>query len=172
MRELPPLPKHLLGRPRDDRGYPIPHTVMIRPDGKPDFRIIDQEKAGAAGKARRCTLCGQPMGRFVAFVGGPLCHQYRHFADGPMHRDCALFAVQTCPHIVLPKAQYREGDKVAGAGMTLQPIEWVDPDKPDLFMVATTTRYEIKVDQGHLLYAAAPWESVTWWREGREVAGG
>ena len=60
MRELPPLPKHRLGRPRDDRGYPIPYTVLIRPDGKPDFRIIDQEKARDAGQARRCALVRDP----------------------------------------------------------------------------------------------------------------
>jgi hypothetical protein len=109
MRKLPPLPKHRLGRPRDDRGYPIPYTVLIRPDGKPDFRIIDQEKVRNAGQARRCALCGQPMGRHVAFIGGPLCHQYRHFADGPMNRDCALFAIQTCPHLTLPKEQSGQG---------------------------------------------------------------
>ena len=60
MRELPPLPKHRLGRPRDDRGYPIPYTVLIRPDGKPDFRITDQEKARDAGQARRCALVRDP----------------------------------------------------------------------------------------------------------------
>jgi hypothetical protein len=158
---------HLAGRPKDRRGYPIPYSVLIREDGTPDFRIIDREKADAAVEQRRCALCGGPMGRHVAFIGGPLCHVNRYFIDGPMHTSCATFAVQTCPHIVLPKAQYRDADKQVNEGMVL--VDHQLADKPDVFMLGVTTKYEIMDQPGMRLIRAAPWISVTWWREGQEV---
>lgn len=166
MRDLPPLPKHLLGRPKDRRGYPIPYNVLIREDGTPDFRIIDTQKARVAAERRQCALCGKPMGRHIAFIGGNLCFKNRYFLDGPIHTSCAEFAVQTCPHIVLPNAQYRTADRQVNEGMML-----VDHaiSRADIFMVGVTAKYEILPQQGSVLYRAAPWESVTWWREGRET---
>jgi hypothetical protein len=75
MRELPPLPKHRLGRPRDDRRYPIPYTVLIRPDGS---------RTSGSSTRRRPGMRGKP-------------------AAAP------LFAIQTCPHLTLPKAQSGQG---------------------------------------------------------------
>lgn len=107
------------------------------------------------------------MGRHVAFIGGPLCYLNRYFLDGPMHRDCALFAVQVCPHIILSKAQYREADRQVPDGMTL--VDHQLGDKPDRFMVGMTTKYEILEHQGSPLYRAAPWDEVSWWRDGAEI---
>jgi len=43
---------------------------------------------------KRCWLCGQPLGKFMCFVVGPMCAINKTSAEPPSHRDCALYAVQ------------------------------------------------------------------------------
>jgi hypothetical protein len=64
-RDLPPIPDRMRGRPRDERGYPIPYAQFLDRHGKPDFRILDDGRVVACLEARLCGLCGQPMGRHL-----------------------------------------------------------------------------------------------------------
>lgn len=104
---LPALPPKLRHRPLDARGYPVPWFVAVI-DGAPDFRIVDPEKFTRAVRQRLCFICGQPLGRYLAFPIGPMCAVNRITAEPPSHRECALFAVKVCPFLTLPKAQRRE----------------------------------------------------------------
>ena len=107
---LPPLPRRLKLLPLDARGYPIPWFVFTGEDGSRDFRVADGEKRVRAVRNRLCWICGGKLGRFLAFVIGPMCAVNRNTSEPPCHRECAFFAVTACPFMVLPAAQYRRAN--------------------------------------------------------------
>lgn len=107
-------------------GFPIPYFAKIRTDGTPDFKITDEARRTLCAIERRCWVCGQILGRFTAFLGGPKSIGYRLFVDGPMHRDCAQDAMAICP-FMLGRMDY---------ATTFQPERHSEPvafarDRPD-----------------------------------------
>lgn len=75
-------------------------------DGRPDFRVTNAERWVVAAKHRLCTQCGEPLGRHLAFIGGPLSFVSRLFTDLAIHKDCAQYAVQACPFLAAPNMRY------------------------------------------------------------------
>lgn len=106
---LPELPDRIKRLPVDHRGYPIPWFVAEL-DGKRDFRIADASKRVNAVKKKLCWICGETLGRYLAFVIGPMCAVNRNTSEPPCHRDCAEFAAKACPFLILPKAEYRRAN--------------------------------------------------------------
>jgi hypothetical protein len=120
-----PVPKFVTwlkhGRPGDCPNYPGcgcgtqsgPHTCEhYEPcragEGKPDFRIANQEFLGRAVRQRLCWICGEQLGRYLAFVIGPMCAINRVTAEPPSHLECARFAVQACPFLLHPGRRRNE----------------------------------------------------------------
>jgi hypothetical protein len=112
---LPPIPARIAALPRDDRGYPVPWFVAWI-DGKPEFRCADGQKLAAAIKEHRCWVCGEKLGRNLAFVIGPMCAINRTTAEPPCHLECAEFSAKACPFLSMPKAQRREANLPEGSG--------------------------------------------------------
>jgi hypothetical protein len=104
--ELPPLPARLSKRPVDARGYPIPWFVQYV-NGQPDFRIMDEARRAKAIQHKLCWICGEPLGRWMTFVLGPMCVIHQHSGEPPAHSDCATFAAQACPWMRYPNAKRR-----------------------------------------------------------------
>jgi hypothetical protein len=104
--DLPPLPPRMQHLPIDARGFPVPFFVAWI-DGVPDHRIADPKKFELAVRFRRCWVCGEQMGRFCAYVIGPMCAVNRVSADPPMHRECAEYSVRVCPFLTRPHARRR-----------------------------------------------------------------
>jgi hypothetical protein len=165
-----PVPPRLQRRPTDSRGYPIPYTVLIDETGKPDFRVTDVHAWAMAVRLRFCALCGQPMGRHLAFVGGPLSHDSRYFTDLPMHRDCAEYALQVCPFLAAPRFRYAAATPSETSGVKMTVNSAVDTTRPDAFFMGMTTGYAVVAGPGNTHLAKAnPWEEVTWWRQGERL---
>lgn len=161
-----PVPPRLSRRPKDERGYPIPALVFIDDAGKPDFRITDHAKWLRACAQRTCALCGEPMGRHLAFVGGPLSHRNRVFTDLPMHKDCAEYALQVCPFLAAPRFRYAE-EVALNSSATLVTSSHVSGDRPEFFVLGTTKDFvPMRLPDGTLVVQAAPWETVQWWKHG------
>ena len=157
------IPARIARLTRDERGYPIPVNVLVA-DGVPDFRTIDPTKVMWAAQHKRCALCGDPLGSHIAFVGGPRSMESRWFADAPMHRDCAIYALQVCPFLAAPSFGYRKSVPDDTAVNLLVPTE-----RPEVFGLGVTRGYELAMHGGHLLWHAKPFESLSWWKGGREV---
>jgi hypothetical protein len=130
---LPPLTRYFHALPIDDRGYPIPFFVSWI-NGVPDFRVADPRKKAICVKEHRCWLCGQQLGRHLAWVIGPMCAINRVSSEPPQHLDCADFAARACPFLVRPAAKRREAIlpddlvKAAGVGLERNPgcaLVWV-----------------------------------------------
>lgn len=162
--ELEPLPRRLAKLPLDARGYPVPWFVGWV-DGVPEFRAMDARKWVAAVRSKRCWVCGEPLGKWLAFPIGPMCLVNRTTAEPPCHRECAEWSIRNCPFLSQPR-QVRRDDHLPDAvqapgGLGIQ-------RNPGVTCLVITRGYEV-FDDGHgkpLITIGEP-EEVTWWREGR-----
>jgi hypothetical protein len=161
----PPMPAGIAALPRDARGYPIPFTVFVDADGTPDFRVIDQEKLVACARERRCGLCGDPLGYWIAFVGGPVSHANREFADAPMHRECASYAMAVCPFLALRRA-HRSGREVTVTGAVVVEDAASVVDRPERMGMFVTRRYEVRRSGHQIHFRAAPFKEAVWFTGG------
>lgn len=171
--ELEPLPARLQLLPKDPRGYPVPWFVA-KVNDRYDFRVMDPEKFAAAVKHRRCWTCGAALGKWLAFVIGPMCAITRTISEPPSHRECAEWSIRNCPFLANPRfvrdhAELPEGvHEPAGFGLMRNPgiaVLWI------------TRSYEVfrppyrRAGQTGLpLITVGEPESVTWWREGRPAS--
>jgi len=165
------IPFRLGRRPRDARGFVVPFAQFIKPDGTPDFRILDDRLTGKALRRRLCGLCGEPMRKDVWFVGGPKCVEHGYFYDPPMHRECAVYALQTCPHLARSKGKYAPiPERVAGAALVIQGA--MDDKKAEWFGLMRATGYTHgRSDSGMpTIKAELPWIEVERWRDGERFA--
>jgi len=96
------IPERLKDFPLYKGRYLVHYTVYVDPDGKPDFRVVDEANRMNALTYDLCHLCGQTLDRPVVFIGGPLCAENLVFMDGPMHEECALYSVKVCPYLANP----------------------------------------------------------------------
>ena len=159
-RGLPPLPGRIAKLPLDPRGYPLPwFTGEV--DGKRDFRVADQHKRALAVKHRRCWICGERLGRFFAFVIGPMCAVNRNTSEPPSHLDCATFAATACPFLCLPKSDYRKPPE--GGTMLVGSLE----GNPGACAVWITESFKpYRVGDSWLIRIGEPRE-VLWFAEGK-----
>lgn len=100
---LPPRPPRMARLPLDARGFPVPWFVAYI-DGEPDFRVIRENGIALAHNHKTCWLCGEPLGRYGAFVIGPMCGINRTISEPPSHRECAEYAAIACPFMTTPQA--------------------------------------------------------------------
>jgi hypothetical protein len=162
------IPARLRHRPRDARGYVIPFVQFIGDDGLPNFAVMDHRKVSRCLRQRRCGLCGEVMGIHLYFIGGDLCVVNRYFYDPPMHRDCAIYALEACPHLARSKGRYREPPtSIEGATIIVGDMQ---TKKAERFALMHTGAYTFgKAATGMLTVKAAPWIDVQWWKEGSPV---
>lgn len=162
-KDLPELPCRMRSLRVDARGYPVPWFVDWI-DGKPDFRAIKPGAVPEAIRFQKCWICGGRMGRYGAFVIGPMCTVNRISSEPPAHRDCAEFAAKACPFLVRPGAKRREANlphekKEAPGNMLLH--------NPGVAAVWISDRWKpIRVPDGILFDVGKPVE-IRWYREGR-----
>jgi hypothetical protein len=116
-----PIPQRILSLPVQN-GHPVPWFVA-EVGGKYDFRIIDPTKFAPAIKHRRCWICGERLGSYLAFPIGPMCAINRTISEPPSHKACAEWAIKACPFLAqrqqerrytnLPKIQEPGGIAIA-----------------------------------------------------------
>jgi hypothetical protein len=158
---LPPLPDRVKTLPIDGRGYPIPYFCATLPDGERIFNACDPTKRVLCVNDRKCWICGGQLGRYLAFVLGPMCAVNRNTSEPASHRDCALFAVQACPFLILPKSDY----KAPVPGSTVAP--GAIAGNPGACCVWITETYRpYRAEDTFLIRVGEPVE-VLWYAEGK-----
>jgi hypothetical protein len=160
--DLPELPARMRRLPLSDKGYPIPFFVAYV-DGEPDFRVADPDKLKRCVRENRCWLCGEPLGRYKAFVLGPMCTVNRIANEPPSHLDCALYAAQACPFLARPHAQRRTAnltdDKSFPPGVAIM-------RNPGAVAVWVTTHWELMRAPGGFLFEVGDPHAVRWFAHG------
>jgi hypothetical protein len=160
-----PLPRHFVGRPLSPTGFPVPWFVSMR-DGVPDFVNIHPEKVVEAINRKVCWLCGERLGRYLAFTIGPMCAVNRISAEPPTHLDCARYAVLACPFLVNPRARRNDAAKVPEGGNRFGTMI---EDNPGMTAIWITHDYRLGIDRekgGAGFHLGAPL-AVEFWKEGR-----
>lgn len=148
------------------RGYPVPWFVAWV-NGEPEFRAMDPEKLVTAIKHKRCWVCGEPLGKFMTFVVGPMCGINRTSAEPPSHKDCAQWSARNCPFLSKPQMTRREGEMLGG-GIGETPAGVMIKRNPGVTLLWTTKSYQLFGDgnDGVLIRIGAP-EGIEWWALGK-----
>lgn len=164
-----PLPPRLLKMRLSDEGYPVPWFVAWV-DGKPDFRAIDTPKIREAHVHKKCWLCGEKLGRYLAFVIGPMCMINKINSEPPSHLDCARYAVQACPFLTQPRMRRNEKDlpedRVEAPGFGLK-------RNPGAVVIWVTTSYRLErahAGNAGVLFHLGPPVAVEFWANGRSAS--
>ena len=137
-------PKRLKQRPHW-RGLAIPYIATIHEDGTPDFRVTDHVKRLSVIKWRQCQLCGQALGKWFFFTGGPLAAKQNAYFEPACHLDCLIYAMQVCPFIV--------------GSMEHADLEKVKADNPDRVVLVDETYTSVKSDTW-VIKKASGWTHV------------
>ncbi|MEN1648456.1 hypothetical protein AAIH51_33530, partial [Pseudomonas aeruginosa] len=111
-----------------------------------------------------CGMCGQKLGKAMAFVGGPISIKNRLFADLPMHESCAVYAMQACPFIAAPKFSYQSA---LSTEMAVNPL--VSDSRPDRFGLGITNKMKLVTIQGQTVIKAGRFSRVQYWVGGKPV---
>jgi len=162
-----PLPDRMRDLPRDHRGYIIPRFVHWE-NGEPDFRIVDAAFRMRCVTYRLCWLCGQKLGRHLAFVIGPMCALTRTTSEPPSHLECARYAAQVCPFLSRPRMRRNEKD------WPEDKVRYIPGDhlerNPGVSVIWVTADYGAFAVANGDLYKVGDPISIEWWREGRPAA--
>jgi hypothetical protein len=141
---------------------PIPPVNLhADPDGAGvhvDFTTINTTIATDLAVHRRCSLCGEPMRYWVAFLGGPRAAELMRYADPPGHPDCMTSALTLCPHIALARHRRARADRPGGG--IIPPGS--HGDKPDRYLLGITRSYRTRFipEHGYSVYFPAPFKTI------------
>ena len=147
------IPKYLKARPMW-KGFPIPFTTLIKPDGDPDFRVTDQERWALCVTKGLCGLCGQPLVYWQAFIGGEKCKESHLFFDPAMHVECAEFAAKACPFIVGCKGYSIKTDQDSTADRL------ISSERPEHMYLFKTRGYDLVKIEGNIYIKAQPFKFI------------
>jgi hypothetical protein len=162
-----PIPARVAALPMTSRGFPIPFFVERVPGAADlDFRVMSAENMIRAVRRELCWVCGQKLGRFRAFVGGPLAAGQRLSAEPPSHSECAEFAARACPYLANPSGRHRATDMPEHG-----PLAGVHAEAhPEVVAVLIGRAHEVLQSGGAPMFRMAEPVEVRWFRVGRPAS--
>lgn len=158
---LPALPAHMQKLTIDKRGYPVPWFVQWV-DGDPNFQLVSPQRFRQAVRFGSCWICGERLGVRKTFVMGPLNIINRVTSEPACHYDCARFAAQACPFLVLPQAQYKDAPE--GSSRHAE----VTGRNPGVVALWTTKTFKmVPAGEGKKLIVVSDPVAVDWYAQGK-----
>lgn len=157
-------PDRIRRLPIDQRGFPVPFFATWI-DGKPDFRVVRPEKRSACFRHKHCWICGEPLGRYLAFAIGPMCVVNRTTSEPAQHLECAQFAAKACPFLTNPASRRRASGMPDTDDMPGEPLL----RNPGAVAVYVTRSYRpFDAGNGYLFRLGEP-TAVHWYKHGEEA---
>lgn len=163
--DLPqPIPQRISKLPIQN-GYPVPWFVA-EINGKYDFRVIGERKLINAVKQRKCWICGERLGSYLAFPIGAMCSLNRTISEPPSHRECAQWSIKACPFLAQRQEVRRDTNLPEGVK---EPGGVAIARQPGVTCLWITSSYRvINLPNGLIFKIGDPLE-VQWFREGRQA---
>lgn len=167
-RHFPDLPARMANLPVSKLGFPIPYFAE-EVNGERDFRVVSAQKMAHAVRNNICWVCGERMGKFKAFVIGPMCGINRTISDPPSHRECAIFSAKNCPFLSRPLAQRRinglpeERAEAAGFGLKR------NPGAVGVWITTSFRPFRPHAGNSGILFRLGDPTEVLWFANGREA---
>lgn len=170
------LPDRIARLPRDRRGYPVPWNALRGVDDAPIFTVNDDRKGWRAFREQLCPICGERLGRWRWFVGGPLSAFDEHgwFLDQSAHHECVRFALQTCPYLAAPRYLGRI-DVADPAKLPPEARILLDetqiPERPEVLVAVSGEKIQVQVRGPLIPYTrpSRPFLGYEFWRHGRQI---
>jgi len=132
--EIPNFLKHLKV---DKRGYPIPFFVPWK-NGQPDFMYQDAEKQKLTTEKHLCHICGKKLHKdYHYFISGIHGLTNQVASDAAMHRECAEYSLQVCPHMLYQKAERQTSGDVLIPDIHAK-------EKPEKLYLIKSSKYRTK----------------------------
>jgi hypothetical protein len=156
------LPDSMKDLPLDPRGFPIPWFVHCEPGQTPDLRIASGEKREIGFRDDLCWVCGQPLGKFRVFLGGPQSVKHCCFSDWCCHEKCAIFSAMFCPFVNGSMQRRREGGMESTVALPGQ-----IPEPPPVYALLYAVGKIVRSAHGHFLTRPG---RVTWFHRGRMIS--
>lgn len=163
---LPPLPPKMARLAVDKRGFPVPFFVAMI-NGEPDHRIADPRAMKACVEQNRCWICGGSLGRFKAFVIGPMCAVTSTVAEPPSHLECATYAAMACPFLSRPHMRRREGNLPEALQERPGAPILRNPGAVGVWVTMQHHAYRSRHGNEGLLFDIGEKHAVSWYAEGR-----
>lgn len=162
-----PMPPRIANLKRDKRGYPIPRFIdrkADKPDGEPDFRIMDGKYLLDCIKYRMCWICGGALARLKTFPIGPMCAINRNIAEPPSHLECCQYSAKVCPFLSIPEMRRIEAGKPKDTWVSGEMIA----RNPGAICLWTVVKYKTwEPARGEILFDIGEPIAVEWWARGR-----
>jgi hypothetical protein len=159
-------PERIARLPHHGR-FPVPVVVPWDDAGVPDFTATDDAAYLRVVRENRCGLCGDPLDYWMAFIGGPISMRTRCFTDAAMHLDCATYAIQTCPYLVMRTTGHAARPHRAGARTDVSP--GLSMKRPDRFGLMVTRGFKITLEQGVPALKADRPQRIEWYANGEPI---
>lgn len=139
MKDTIPIPDRLKKFPLY-QGMLVHFTVWVGDDGVPDFKVVQENNRRLCMVESLCALCGQTLLSPMVFIGGAGSMESRVFVDGPMHEECASYAVKVCPYLMIETWQHtpRKSRVETGPGVKVFEYEEVPIGRPRMGVFYTT----------------------------------
>ena len=164
-----PIPHYMRHLPISAKGFPIPWFVSKLGNGEYDIRIADGSKIPRAVRQKLCWLCGNTLGRHLAFVIGPMCAVNRITSEPPCHRACAEYAVAACPFLTQPRMRRNEKDKPDEAKNAAGIMLSRNPGVVLIWMTKTFTPFRPHAGNAGTLFKLGKPEALMFYSEGRQA---
>lgn len=171
-------PPRIARLPHDQRGYPIPWNVLRNDSGEPFFTVNDDRRAWRALREELCPICGERLGKWRWFVGGPRSAFDPHgwYLDLPGHHECQQFALTVCPYLAAPKYLGRI-DVAQPAKLPPEARIFLDEtqisDRPEVFVATASDKVEVLKREEFLqpyVRPAKPLLAYEFWRHGKKIS--
>jgi len=162
------IPQRMKSLPVSKLGFPIPYFAE-EVNGERDFRVVSAVKMAHAGRNDLCWVCGVKLGKFKAFVIGPMCGINRTISDPPSHRDCAIFSAKNCPFLSRPLAKRRADDLPEDAGAAAGFGLKRNPGAVGVWVTKSYRPFRPEAGKSGILFRIGDPEEVLWFANGREA---
>lgn len=81
-------------------GMVVPFTATRDALGKPVFGVINEDNRWECAQKNLCGVCGEELGYWKYFLGGPRSCITAMFIDPPMHEECVVYSLTVCPYLL------------------------------------------------------------------------
>ena len=153
-------PSAMKARPIDHRGFYVPWFVSEKNcAGLWDFSVVTAERRDRALKSRLDWVTGEPLGRHMAFVIGPMCIINRIASDPPVRLETARWSARVCPFISRPLAKRPDPDRVGNTpGIPVS----TNPGLCAIYVTSTISMHRGLIQLGNPSH-------IEWWTKGRRA---